>query len=131
MHGFTDSVIKTRREELLKKRSLEVTDENEEGKKKMAFLDILLQSTINGQPLTNMDIREEVDTFMFEGHDTTSSGIAFAIHLLAAHPKVQAKCYDEIIHVLGKDVTKPVTLRYFIIFNGLLVVQKLILFLVN
>lgn len=43
-------------------------DEDNYGqKKKIAFLDVLLQSTDNnGYPLSNFDIREEVDTFMFE-----------------------------------------------------------------
>lgn len=35
------------------------------GSKKMALLDILLKSSVDGQPLSNEDIREEVDTFMF------------------------------------------------------------------
>lgn len=76
LHDFTDSVILDRREELLRNSSLLIapsygssndatkTDVGE--KPKMAFIDILLQSNIDGQPLSNLDIREEVDTFMFE-----------------------------------------------------------------
>lgn len=79
-------------------------------KKKMAFLDVLLHSTIEGKSLTNLDIREEVDTFMFEGHDTTSSGIAFCLYLLAKNPKAQQKAYEEVTSVLGKDYRTPVTI---------------------
>lgn len=67
LHDFTDKVIVARREKLL---DGSVTVENEDesfgGKKKMALLDILLKSTIDGKFLTNEDIREEIDTFMFE-----------------------------------------------------------------
>lgn len=38
-------------------------------KKKLAFLDMLLLSTIDGKPLSDIDIREEVDTFLFEVSD--------------------------------------------------------------
>lgn len=71
LHDFTDSVIVSRRAELTKELETEDKSEADTGeKKKMALLDVLLQSTINGKPLTNMDIREEVDTFMFEGRHT-------------------------------------------------------------
>ena len=112
LHDFTDNVIVARREEL----SRIITDDNSQtneddigSKKKMALLDVLLQSTINGQPLSNMDIREEVDTFVFEGHDTTTSGIAFCMYNLAKYPEVQRKVFEEIRHVIGDDVEKPVT----------------------
>lgn len=71
LHDFTDNVIATRREELVKiagNGGKSIEEEDEVGsKRKLALLDILLQSTIDGKPLTNMDIREEVDTFIFEG----------------------------------------------------------------
>lgn len=80
-------------------------------KKRMALLDVLLQSTVNGNALSNEDIREEVDTFMFEGHDTTTSGISYALYLIARHPKVQEKLVEEIKEVIGSEKDKPVTYR--------------------
>lgn len=70
----------------------------------MALLDILLSSTVDEQPLSNADIREEVDTFMFEGHDTTKSAIGFTLHCISRHPEVQEKLFAEICEVIGKEV---------------------------
>ncbi|CRK92923.1 CLUMA_CG006516, isoform A [Clunio marinus] len=113
LHNFTDSVIIARREELANKSKKGINedpiDDEIGSKKKLALLDVLLQSTINGEPLSNMDIREEVDTFMFEGHDTTTSGIAFCLYCIANNPEVQRKAFEEIRNVIGDDVTKPTT----------------------
>jgi len=46
---------------------------------------------------------DEVNTFMFEGHDTTASGINWILHLLGNHPEIQAKCHDELDAVFGDD----------------------------
>ena len=102
LHGFTDSVIKSRRDELLT-RSQEVATADLGSKKKQALLDILLQSTIDGAPLSNTDIREEVDTFMFEGHDTTTSGISFCLYNIAKYPDVQQKVFEEIRNEIGDE----------------------------
>lgn len=113
LHDFTDKVIVERRQELenkAKEGTKTEEDEDDVGvKRKLALLDVLLQSTIDGKPLNNMDIREEVDTFMFEGHDTTTSGIAFCMYNLAKHPEVQQKAFEEIRNVIGDDVNKKVT----------------------
>lgn len=69
LHNFTNKVIVQRRGHLLKNNGnvSEKCNENIDYgmTKKMAFLDILLQSTIDGVPLSNTEIREEVDTFLF------------------------------------------------------------------
>ena len=96
LHGFTDRVINTRKNEL-KNEALDEFDEEIFGvKKKKALLDLLLQSKVDGQPLSDTDIREEVDTFMADGHDTTASGIAFCLYNLAKNPEVQEKVFEEV-----------------------------------
>lgn len=102
LHKFTDGVICKRREQLLN--SIDINEKN-----KSTFLDVLLQSTVDGTSLSNADIREEVDTFMFEGHDTTTSGISFTLYHLAKNPLIQEKLYKEIERVIGHKQTAPVT----------------------
>lgn len=89
LHGTTKSVIKNRREELMKIKGNQTSEDDFGKKKRSPFLDTLIQSTINGKPLSDDDIREEVDTFMFEGHDTTASGISFTLYAISQHPMVQ------------------------------------------
>ncbi|XP_005180619.2 cytochrome P450 4d8-like [Musca domestica] len=114
MRDFTKKVIEERREYLLKNsrhQSENGENENDIGfKKRSALLDVLLQSTVDGKPLTNEDIREEVDTFMFEGHDTTATALSFTLYLLARNPRVQNKVLAEIHQVYGDDLSVPFTL---------------------
>ncbi|XP_034477492.1 cytochrome P450 4d2 [Drosophila innubila] len=122
MHDFTETVIQQRRDALInhhQQQQKTKTKTNCGGnecddlgqKRRMALLDVLLQSTIDGEPLSNEDIREEVDTFMFEGHDTTTSGISFCLYEISRHASVQQRLVNEIHEVLGDDKKRPVTLR--------------------
>lgn len=120
MQNFTKDVIEKRRSALENKLKLstnqeDIKDISEDDflghKKRMALLDLLLQATVDGKPLTNEDIREEVETFMFEGHDTTTSGTSFALYVISRHPEVQEKLFNEIREVIGDDKEQKVSLR--------------------
>ncbi|XP_043401750.1 cytochrome P450 4V2 [Chelonia mydas] len=79
-------------------------------KRRRAFLDMLLNATDDeGNKLSYMDIREEVDTFMFEGHDTTAASMSWAIYLLGCHPEAQKKVHRELDEVFGNS-DRPVTM---------------------
>ncbi|XP_017054592.2 uncharacterized protein LOC108097066 [Drosophila ficusphila] len=116
MHDFTESIIRERRQALVSSSQDRAAEQVEQvddlgQKRRMALLDVLLQSTIDGAPLSDEDIREEVDTFMFEGHDTTTSAISFCLYEISRHPEVQQRLLQEILEVLGEDRKRPVTLR--------------------
>ncbi|XP_029360354.1 cytochrome P450 4T8 isoform X1 [Echeneis naucrates] len=100
-HSHTEEVIRKRKEVLKKVEELESI----QSKRNLDFLDILLFARDEKkQGLSDEDLRAEVDTFMFEGHDTTASGVSFILYCLACHPEHQKICRDEVIEVLqGKD----------------------------
>ena len=70
-------------------------------RKYLDFLDILLTAKDEeGNGLTDLEIRNEADTFMFEGHDTTTSGMSWTLYCLAKHPEHQEKVREEVRSVL-------------------------------
>ncbi|KAF5277803.1 hypothetical protein FQR65_LT03784 [Abscondita terminalis] len=102
LHGLSNSVIKSRRKELETKCFNGETNKYDSGTKhKAAFLDILLTSTVDGVSLNFEEIRNEVDTFMFAGHDTTTSALSFALYCLSKHQELQEKVFEEIVEIVG------------------------------
>uniref|UniRef100_A0A5S6M8X6 Myb/SANT-like DNA-binding domain-containing protein 3 n=1 Tax=Xenopus tropicalis TaxID=8364 RepID=A0A5S6M8X6_XENTR len=104
VHEFTAGVVQQRKKALQEK-GMEEWIKSKQGKTK-DFIDILLLSkNEDGSQLSDEDMRAEVDTFMFEGHDTTASGLSWILYNLACHPEYQEKCRKEITELLeGKDI---------------------------
>ncbi|KAH9641905.1 hypothetical protein HF086_011655 [Spodoptera exigua] len=92
---LSDAVFKGYRDDL------DFNDENDVGeKKRLAFLDLMIESAQNGtHQLTDHEIKEEVDTIMFEGHDTTAAGSSFVLCLLGIYKDIQAKVYNELYDI--------------------------------
>ncbi|XP_075226730.1 cytochrome P450 4C1-like isoform X3 [Lycorma delicatula] len=72
-------------------------------KKKSAFLDLLLEYNMSSK-----EIKDQVNTFIFGGHDTTTSAIGFVIYCLMKHPEVQNKVLEELNGIFG-DSNRPAT----------------------
>nr|QTC11271.1 cytochrome P450 4NV1 [Phenacoccus solenopsis] len=97
-------VIK-RRKSLLENRleNLEETEDGEGRKQMRPFLDfVLTQGSFNDREIEN-----EVQTFMFAGHDTTKSAISFCLYTLAHHQDIQEKLATEIRETLPNIGGEP------------------------
>ncbi|RWS19186.1 Cytochrome P450 4V2-like protein, partial [Leptotrombidium deliense] len=81
LHVFTIIVVENRRKQLLKEREEEVVK----------------------------DIREEVDTFTFAGHDTTGSAVTWTLFEIGHNDRVQRKIHQEVDDIFGEDRTSPIT----------------------
>ncbi|CAD6225941.1 GSCOCT00005801001.2-RA-CDS [Cotesia congregata] len=71
--------------------------------KKLSFLDILLSAAERNESVDDRGIQEEIDTFIFAGHDTTGMALLFIILLLAEHQDIQNRVRAEIEEVLADN----------------------------
>nr|AYN79709.1 cytochrome P450 4G68 [Bemisia tabaci] len=85
-------------------------DEDIGEKKRQAFLDLLIESADNGNVLTDKEVREQVDTIMFEGHDTTAAGSSFFLCIMGVRPDIQEKVVEELEQIFG-DSDRPCTFQ--------------------
>jgi cytochrome P450 len=50
----------------------------------------------DGEPMSDVELRDELFTMLAAGHETTATGLAFAFELLLRHPETLARLRDEI-----------------------------------
>lgn len=65
----------------------------------------------SGQPLTDLQIRDEVITMLLAGHETTSLTLTWAWYLLARHPTVAERLRREIEAAIGTRTVTEQDLR--------------------
>jgi cytochrome P450 len=57
----------------------------------------------DGSRFSDEEIRDQVMTLLFAGHDTSTSTVTFLLYELARHPQVLARLYQEQDRVLGSE----------------------------
>uniref|UniRef100_A0A8C0CMF9 Cytochrome P450 4B1 n=1 Tax=Balaenoptera musculus TaxID=9771 RepID=A0A8C0CMF9_BALMU len=68
-----------------------------QSRRHLDFLDVLLGARDeDGIELSDADLWAEVDTFMSEGHDTTTSGMSWFLYCMALYPECQHHCQEEV-----------------------------------
>ncbi|XP_071571012.1 cytochrome P450 4C1-like isoform X1 [Temnothorax nylanderi] len=74
-------------------------------RKRLAMLDLLIAAFRDGL-MIDSDIQEEVDLFMFAGHDTTAMGLCYILALLAEHNDIQDRVRNEVDIALQENEQK-------------------------
>uniref|UniRef100_A0A0C9R7T7 CYP4C1_7 protein n=3 Tax=Fopius arisanus TaxID=64838 RepID=A0A0C9R7T7_9HYME len=117
LHDFTMEIIKERKQyhhstggKYLNEFSTHDTESRNpsatKNRRRLAFLDLLIAASSKEQEIDDRGIREEVDTFVFEGHDTTAVALLFITILLAENRDVQARCREEVREVMEETSGK-------------------------
>jgi cytochrome P450 len=74
----------------------EIAERRASGRRGQDILSLLLDAEDeDGNTLSDLQIRDEVMTLMFAGHDTTTSTVSFMFYELARHPQVVARLLTE------------------------------------
>nr|QST15016.1 CYP4AP3 protein [Diaphanosoma celebensis] len=100
---FTEQVIEKRQREFQSEHESDVAIDDGT-RKRRPFLDLLLEASAKGTVLSRKDLSDEVNTFMFEGHDTTAMTLNWFLYCMAAHPEHQDRLREELDQVFeGSD----------------------------
>lgn len=98
--------MKEHKEKEVKK--TEASDSTDTSEKKKCLIEILLNVSdpVTGS-LSLEEIRDEVNTFLFAGHDTVATSLSWTLLLLGNHPEIQKKMCEELDEVFGNSDRWP------------------------
>ena len=111
IHNFSKNILMKKKDDLMKKCksvSLKDDDDNVGQKKRVAFLDLMMELAENGAQISEQQIKDEFDTMMFAGRDTTAAALSFFLTSMGCHPHIQNQVIEELDLIFG-DSNLPVT----------------------
>ncbi|KAK3829799.1 MAG: cytochrome P450 [Linnemannia elongata] len=93
-----EGIVQERKQKLLeeiKDHDGEFSQAEDATSQKKDFLTMLLVDQLIGEGGTDLQIRHDVFTAVFAGHETTSAALSWTFYQLACHPEIQARLREE------------------------------------
>ncbi|GIY42944.1 cytochrome P450 4V2 [Caerostris extrusa] len=113
VHGFTQKVITERKMDMARGNQSDQLQQKSNSevpkKKRKVFLELLLEQHLADPSFTEENVKEEVETFMFAGHDTTAMALSWTLYCLGVYPEVQKVAFEEINDIFSDDPDRSVT----------------------
>ncbi|XP_017056360.1 probable cytochrome P450 311a1 [Drosophila ficusphila] len=100
-------VIHAQMEAVIEQRANEIEGREEGPGKACHLLDTLLLARFEGQALSRKEIRDEINTFVFAGVDTTTASMSFVLYALAKHPETQTRLRKELQDLPAEETSDP------------------------
>ncbi|GFT96041.1 cytochrome P450 4V2 [Nephila pilipes] len=114
VQAFTRRVIKNKKLDMEARNKyadveLFPNDSTSHRRKCKAFLELLLEHHLKDPSFTEEDVREEVDTFMVEGHETTAMALSWTLYCLGINPQIQLRVQEELDEIFNDDISRDIT----------------------
>ncbi|KAF9576881.1 hypothetical protein EC968_000005 [Mortierella alpina] len=93
-----ESIVEGRKQELIREIAAnggQFSQKEDATSQKKDMLTMLLMDQLMGEGGTDLQIRYDVFTAIFAGHETTSASLSWTFYELATHPKIQARLREE------------------------------------
>ncbi|XP_035727388.1 cytochrome P450 4C1-like [Vespa mandarinia] len=112
LDNVTNKIIKEKMGSMLKSKIYQELTTEKLGQKRKTIFDFLFERSHEEEGYTQEDIRDEMNTIILAGSETTATTISFVLLMLASLPEIQDKVYEEVNRIYCSDDSKNVSMTY-------------------
>ncbi|XP_035727376.1 cytochrome P450 4g15-like isoform X2 [Vespa mandarinia] len=112
LDNVTTKIIKEKMGSMLKSKINQELTTEKLGQKRKTIFDFLFEISNEEEGYTQEDIRDEINTIITAGSETTATTISFVLLMLASLPEIQDNVYEEVNRIYCSDDSKNVSMTY-------------------
>ncbi|XP_035742764.1 cytochrome P450 4C1-like [Vespa mandarinia] len=112
LDNVTNKIIKEKMESMLKSKINRQLTAEKLGEKQKTLFDFSFELSNEGEVYTEKDTRDEINTLIIAGSETSATTISFVLLMLATFPEIQCKVYEEVNRFDCSDDPKCVPMTY-------------------